>query len=83
MNDQAIKTRRTLRGTVVSAKMKDTVTVAVTRYVRHPKYKKYVKRLKRYLTHDAGNTRAVGDVVSIEECAPLSKRKHFKVVDEA
>lgn len=72
--------RRTLRGTVVAAKMKDTVTVAVERYVKHPKYKKYLRRTKKYLVHDAGNTTREGQVVDIRETNPISKRKRFEVV---
>ncbi len=75
-----LKNKKTLMGTVVSAKMKDTVTVAVNRYVKHPKYKKYVMKTKKYLAHDAGNTKAVGDRVTIVSCRPISKRKHFTVV---
>ena len=47
--------------------MTDTITVAVERYVKHPKYKKYLRRTKKYLVHDAGNTAKVGDVVDITE----------------
>jgi len=71
---------KTLMGTVVAAKMKDTVTVAVQRYVKHPKYKKYVMRTKKYLAHDPGNTKTVGDRVTIRSCKPVSKRKRFQVV---
>jgi len=71
---------KVLSGVVMSNKMKDTVVVAVTRYVKHPKYKKYLKRVKRYHAHDAGNTKAVGDRVSIKETRPISKLKHFIVV---
>ncbi|PIT91201.1 30S ribosomal protein S17 [Candidatus Kaiserbacteria bacterium CG10_big_fil_rev_8_21_14_0_10_49_17] len=78
--DTAEKNPHTLRGTVVSDKMKDTVTVAVTRYVKHPKYKKFVKHVKRFLAHDAGNEKKVGDVVEIASTKPISKRKHFTVV---
>ncbi len=60
--------------------MKDTVTVAVTRYVKHPKYQKYAKRTKKYLAHNPGNTVAVGDAVSIRESRPISKTKRFVVV---
>lgn len=72
--------RRTLRGTVVSTKMKDTVTVAVERYVKHPKYKKYLRRTKKFLVHDAGNTAQIGQQVDIRETRPISKRKHFELV---
>lgn len=72
--------RKTLRGVVVSTKMKDTVSVLVTRYVKHPKYKKYRTLSKKYLAHNPGNTVAEGETVTIRECRPLSKRKHFEVV---
>lgn len=74
---------RILRGTVVASKMQDTITVAVERYVKHPKYKKYLRRTKKYLVHDAGNTATVGQKVEIKETRPLSKRKRFTLVKTA
>ena len=71
---------RVLRGTVVKSAMKDTCTVAVERYVKHPKYKKYMRRTKKFLVHDAGNTAQVGQKVEIRETRPVSKRKHFELV---
>ncbi len=71
---------RVLRGTVVASKMTDTCTVAVERYVQHPKYKKFMRRTKKFLVHDKGNTAKVGDVVDIKEVRPISKRKHFALV---
>lgn len=71
---------RVLRGVVVSSKMKDTVTVAVERYVQHPKYKKFIRRTKKYLVHDEGNKAVIGSKVDIIETAPRSKRKHFALV---
>jgi small subunit ribosomal protein S17 len=71
---------RVLRGKVVASKMTDTITVAVERYVKHPKYKKYLRRTKKLLVHDAGNTAKVGDVVDIKEVRPMSKRKTFQLV---
>ena len=71
---------KTLYGIVVSTKMKDTITVAVNRYVKHPKYKKFIRRTKKYLVHDAGNTAQVGEKVAIRETRPISKRKHFTLV---
>jgi len=65
---------------VVSTKMTDTITVAVDRYVMHPKYKKFQKRSKKFLVHDAGNTAKEGMLVDIKETRPLSKRKHFELV---
>ena len=69
-----------LSGVVTSNKMKDTVVVKVSRFVKHPKYGKYVSIDKKFKAHDAGNTKQVGDKVSIVECAPISKDKHFKIV---
>lgn len=71
---------RILSGFVVSSKMQDTCTVAVERYVKHPKYKKYLRRTKKYLVHDAGNTAQVGEKVDIKEATPISKRKRFTIV---
>jgi small subunit ribosomal protein S17 len=71
---------RVLRGKVVSSKMTDTITVAVERYVKHPKYKKFLRRTKKFLVHDAGNTAKVGATVDIKEVNPISKRKSFALV---
>jgi small subunit ribosomal protein S17 len=60
--------------------MTDTITVAVERYVKHPKYKKYLRRTKKFLVHDAGNTAKVGETVEIKEVNPISKRKSFALV---
>lgn len=60
--------------------MKDTVTVLIERYVKHPKYKKYLRRGKKYLVHDPGNTVNVGDKVVIRETRPISRRKRFILV---
>lgn len=78
--DIAISNGRVLRGVVVATKMQDTITVAVERYVMHPKYKKFMRRTKKFLVHDAGNTAKEGDKVEIRETRPLSKRKHFELV---
>jgi small subunit ribosomal protein S17 len=72
-----------LRGTVVASKMQDTCTVAVERYVKHPKYKKFMRRTKKYLVHDKGNTAQVGEKVEIKETRPISKRKRFELVKAA
>ena len=67
-------------GVVVKTAMKDTATVAVSRYVMHPKYKKFQVKTKKFLVHDEGNTAKEGDAVTIVACAPISKRKSFKLV---
>jgi small subunit ribosomal protein S17 len=64
-------------GVVVSDAMDKTRVVLVTRFEQHPKYKKYIKRHKRYKVHDAKNEFHIGDRVLIEACAPLSKHKAF------
>ncbi len=71
---------RQFEGVVVSNKMKDTIVVRIDRYVKHPKYEKYVTKTKRLKVHDKGNTKAVGEKVTIEECRPISKDKHFRVL---
>lgn len=73
---------KTLSGVVVSDKMQDTIVVEVTRYFKHPKYGKYMKKNKRYKAHDAGNTKKIGDTVLIQECRPISKTKTFTVISD-
>lgn len=68
---------KVLEGVVVKAAMKDTATVSVDRYVKHPKYKKYIRRSKKFLVHDPGNTLTVGQKIAIRETRPISKRKRF------
>ena len=74
--------RRVMEGRVVSDKMDKTVTVLVERRTMHPIYKKYVKQSAKYSAHDEANIFRAGDLVSIEECAPISKRKTFKVITD-
>ncbi len=73
--------RRILEGKVVSDKMDKTVTVLVERRFMHPVYKKYVKMTDRYAAHDENGACKEGDVVQIEECRPISKRKSWRVVN--
>ena len=79
-NKTNIRKGKTLSGVVVSDKMQDTIVVSVSRFVKHPKYRKFIKRVKRYHAHDPGNTKKEGDKVDIVECRPISKKKTFKVV---
>ena len=74
--------RRVLTGKVVSDKAEKTITVLVERRVMHPVYKKFIKRSKKYLAHDEANQFKIGDVVSIIESRPISKRKRWVVVTE-
>ena len=74
------KQGKTFEGVVVKSAMKDTATVKVERYVKHPKYKKYMRLSKKFLVHDVGNTAQVGEKVVIRETRPISRRKHFVLV---
>lgn len=74
------KTRKQLSGTVVSDKMTKTVTVLVNRFVKHPKYGKFMNISKKYKAHDEEGKFKEGDKVVIEECRPISKDKSFKVI---
>ena len=71
--------RRTLVGTVVSDKMDKTVVVKVDSIIKHPTYKKYMKRHVTYKAHDEENACAAGDKVLIVETRPMSKDKRWRV----
>lgn len=75
-----IKHRHMLNGVVVSDKMKNTVVVEVSRLVKHSKYLKYFKVTKRYKADNPNDIKKLGDKVKIEECRPISKDKHFKII---
>ena len=74
------KKGNTLKGVVVSDKMDKTVTVSVSRFIKHPLYGKFYKVSKKYKAHDENNASKVGDMVEIMETRPISKDKRFKVV---
>ena len=74
------KQGKTFEGVVVKSAMKDTATVQVERYVKHPKYQKFMRLSKKFLVHDVGNTAQIGDKVTIRETRPISKRKRFIIV---
>jgi small subunit ribosomal protein S17 len=78
---QNIVRRKTLSGVVVSDKMKDTVVVLVERYVKNEKYQKFMVLKKRYKVHNPGNTKKVGEKVTIESCRPISRHKSFVVIE--
>jgi small subunit ribosomal protein S17 len=68
-------------GVVIAKKMAKTVTVSVERQLRHPLYKKIVKKRKKFLAHDEHEKCQVGDVVRIIETRPISARKRWRVVE--
>ena len=73
--------KRVLSGTVVSDKGDKTVVVRVERRVKHPLYGKIIRLSKKYHAHDEGNAFKLGEQIRIEECAPVSKLKSWKVLD--
>ena len=82
MTDTAQQKRgmaRTLVGTVVSDKADKTVTVAVTRLVKLPRYGKYIRRTTKFHVHDPNGSVQLGDSVQIAQCRPVSKTKSWKV----
>ena len=81
-NVQEKKGGKILKGMVVKTAMVDTITVAVTRLVKHPKYQKFQKRTKKFLVHSPAHTAEVGDMVSIQETRPISKNKHFVLLSK-
>ncbi len=72
---------RTLQGLVVSNKMDKSITVRIERRVKHPIYGKFVTRSTKLKAHDETNQCNEGDVVTIRECAPISKSKNWTLVD--
>lgn len=79
MKNRGIK--RQLTGTVVSDKMDKTAVVQVERLVKHPLYKKYIKRRNKFAAHDKDNRCNIGDKVLITESRPISKLKRWRVTD--
>jgi small subunit ribosomal protein S17 len=62
--------------------MDKTIVVRIERKIKHPLYKKFIRRTKKYAAHDEANAAKIGDIVRIRECKPLSKRKHWEVLSE-
>lgn len=82
MSTEAATTgRRLLIGRVVSDRMDKTVTVEVTRTVKHARYHKYVTRRKKYKAHDENNECNVDDTVVIQESRPMSRQKRWVVIE--
>lgn len=76
----AEKAQRTVTGTVVSAKTAKTIAVDVERVLKHPRYGKYIRRTTRLLAHDEAGDAREGDTVTISPCAPVSRRKAWRLV---
>lgn len=73
--------KRVLQGKVVSAKMQKTRIAEVERFPTHPIYRKIQSRRKRYKFHDENEVTQEGDIVKIVECRPLSRDKHFRLLE--
>ncbi|MDW7658111.1 MAG: 30S ribosomal protein S17 [Bacillota bacterium] len=73
--------RKTRVGMVSSDKMDKTIVVSVTEHVRHPLYKKIIKRTFKLKAHDENNSCQIGDKVRVMETRPLSKDKHWRLLD--
>ena len=78
--DKQIKKIRTLKGMVISDKMQKTVVIAITRLIKHPKYKKYYRVTRKYKAHDEKGEYHIGDKVMIQETRPISKEKRWVVL---
>ena len=76
---ETVRRKNTKVGRVVSSSMDKSVVVSVDRLVKHPLYKKYIKRTTKFMAHDPENSCSVGDKVSFEESKPISKRKRWVV----
>ncbi len=81
MSETRTSTRKTRVGKVVSDKMDKTIVVAIADRVRHPLYKKIVKRTYKLKAHDEGNEAGIGDTVRVMETRPLSKDKRWRLVE--
>jgi small subunit ribosomal protein S17 len=75
------ETGRTVTGKVVSNKMDKSATVLIERKVKHPVYGKYIRRSTKLHVHDADNACKEGDIVTIEQCRPLSKTKSWRLLE--
>lgn len=72
--------RKEFMGEVVSNRMEKTITVLVTRKIKHPLYKKYIKKSKKFMVHDEKMNCSVGDIVTISETRPLSRHKRWRLL---
>ncbi len=75
--------KRILSGIVVSSNSDKTITVGVTRRIKHKLYKKIIRQTKKYHAHDEKNEFGIGDTVSIIESKPISKLKKWKVISNS
>ena len=82
MSETSKKFKKTLKGTVVSAKGEKSIVIKVERRFKHPVYSKFVSQTKKYHAHDESNKVAEGDIVTIIESRPHSKLKKWEVLSK-
>jgi small subunit ribosomal protein S17 len=80
MAEETVKTQRALQGVVVSAKTAKTIAVEIERVLKHPRYGKYIRRTTRLLAHDEAGEAREGDIVTIAQSRPISRRKSWRLV---
>ena len=78
MSEQKIP--RSVTGIVTSNKMEKTITVKIERKVPHPLYKKYIRKSTKVHAHDEENQCQIGDIVTVQQCRPVSKSKTWRLV---
>jgi len=78
--EQQVTNRKRKTGVVARNSMDKTTLVEVTRIVKDPVYKKHIRRKKKFMIHDEKNECKLGDLVELEECRPLSKRKSWRLI---
>ena len=81
MTEQKVSNGRKVTGRIVSDKMHQTIVVKVERQFKHPLYGKYMKRFSKMVAHDVDNIGKAGDLVVIKQSRPISKTKHWVLVD--
>lgn len=81
MSEERKNLKKIRTGVVVSNKMDKTISVLVERKIKHPVYKKFYIRSKKYLAHDEANECGIGDVVRVMETRKYSKRKAWRLLD--
>ena len=82
MSETSKKFKKTLKGTVVSAKGDKSIVIKVERRFKHPVYSKFVSQSKKYHAHDEANSAAEGDIVTIIESRPHSKLKKWEILSK-
>ncbi len=81
LNQPEERITRSVMGSVVSARMDKSITVVIERKIKHPLYKKYIRRSTKLHAHDENNKCKKGDTVMIVSCRPISKTKHWRLLE--